>query len=100
VKHPCWDATPESLVRKQTQTASHRPLFVIKRLLAVECRAPRLQRARNARAECARTSFGAQGFLFAGDKEAGQTLAALCPVAATCIAYKLDPLARLAGVSN
>jgi transposase len=43
-------------------------------------------------------ALGRKNFLFAGDKEAGENLAALYTVVATCIAHELDPLAYLTDV--
>jgi transposase len=43
-------------------------------------------------------ALGRKNFLFAGDKEAGENLAALYTVVATCVANELDPLAYLTDV--
>lgn len=43
-------------------------------------------------------ALGRKNFLFAGHKEAGENLAALYTVVATCIAHELDPLAYLTDV--
>jgi transposase len=43
-------------------------------------------------------ALGRKNFLFAGSKEAGENLAALYTVVATCVAHDLDPLAYLTDV--
>lgn len=43
-------------------------------------------------------ALGRKNFMFAGNKEAGENLAALYTVVATCIANKVDPLAYLTDV--
>lgn len=43
-------------------------------------------------------ALGRKNFLFAGGKEAGENLAALYTVVATCVAHDLDPLAYLTNV--
>lgn len=43
-------------------------------------------------------ALGRKNFLFAGGKEAGENLAALYTVVATCVAHDLDPLAYLTDV--
>jgi transposase len=43
-------------------------------------------------------ALGRKNFLFAGNKEAGENLAALYTVVATCIAHEVDPLAYLTDV--
>ena len=43
-------------------------------------------------------ALGRKNFLFAGNKEAGENLAALYTVVATCVANEVDPLACLTDV--
>jgi len=43
-------------------------------------------------------ALGRKNFLFVGHKQAGENLAALYTVVATCLAHDLDPLTYLAGV--
>jgi transposase len=42
--------------------------------------------------------LGRKNFLFAGNKDAGENLAALYTVVATCVANEVDPLAYLTDV--